>query len=121
MAKAFGAELQVLHVLPVLNYPIRGFGMSAAFPHLVEELRTRANEQLQQILPALAKGIVCTSDLREGSPHEAILAFAKERQADLIVMGTAGHTGLAHALLGSTAERVVRLAICPVLTVRTPA
>ena len=62
-----------------------------------------------------------TSELREGTPHEAILAFAKERQADLIVMGTEGHTGLAHALLGSTAERVVRLAICPVLTVRTPA
>jgi nucleotide-binding universal stress UspA family protein len=45
---------------------------------------------------------------------------ASEESADMIVMGTHGHTGLTHALLGSTAEKVVRLSKCPVLTVRTP-
>jgi nucleotide-binding universal stress UspA family protein len=51
-------------------------------------------------------------------PSEAILAVAREIGADLIVMGTHGHTGLKHALLGSVAERTVRLAPCSVLTVK---
>jgi nucleotide-binding universal stress UspA family protein len=53
-----------------------------------------------------------------GQPAEAIVRTAEERGADLIVMGTHGRTGLSHALLGSVAEKVVRLAPCPVLTVR---
>jgi nucleotide-binding universal stress UspA family protein len=117
MAQAFGAELVLLHVLPEFNYPIRGLGMAGAFPHLLEQLRERARENLQQAQSGLG-GVASTTELREGTPHDVILAVAKERQADLIVMGTEGHTGLTHALLGSTAERVVRLAACPVLTVR---
>lgn len=120
LAKAFGAAVTLLHVLPEMNYPLRGLGVAAAFPQLLAELRTRAHEQLQKALPTFA-GIACTTELREGAPHETILAVAKELGADLIVIGTAGHTGLAHALLGSVAERVVRLSTCPVLTVRTPA
>ena len=57
--------------------------------------------------------------LRDGEAHEQVLACAKEVGADLVVMGTHGHTGLKHAFLGSTAEKVVRLSECPVLTVRT--
>ena len=53
-----------------------------------------------------------------GHPAETIVRIAKERAADLIVMGTHGRTGLQHVLLGSVAEKVVRLAPCPVLTVR---
>jgi nucleotide-binding universal stress UspA family protein len=56
--------------------------------------------------------------LREGTPVEEILNAARETSADLIVMGTHGRTGLPHVLLGSVAERVVRSAQCPVLTVR---
>ena len=59
------------------------------------------------------------SELRDGDAHAQVLACAKANNADLIVMGTQGHTGLKHALLGSTAERIVRLAECPVLTVRS--
>ena len=53
-----------------------------------------------------------------GHPADTIVRFAQERSADLIVMGTHGRTGLQHVLLGSVAEKVVRLAPCPVLTVR---
>jgi nucleotide-binding universal stress UspA family protein len=58
--------------------------------------------------------------VREGDPVNAILGVAKETQSDLIVMGTHGRTGLARLLMGSVAEQVMRKALCPVLTVRTP-
>jgi nucleotide-binding universal stress UspA family protein len=57
-------------------------------------------------------------EIAVGHPADAIVRVAEERAADLIVMGTHGRTGLQHALLGSVAEKVVRLAPCPVLTVR---
>ena len=53
-----------------------------------------------------------------GDPADAIVRMAEELEVDLIVMGTHGRTGLQHVLLGSVAEKVVRLALCPVLTVR---
>lgn len=55
-----------------------------------------------------------------GEPAAEIVAFARERGVDLLVLGTHGRTGLEHALMGSIAERVVRKAHCPVLTVRPP-
>jgi nucleotide-binding universal stress UspA family protein len=55
---------------------------------------------------------------RLGTPYEEIVKVAKEREVDLIVIATYGYTGLKHFLLGSTAERVVRIAPCPVLVVR---
>ena len=58
------------------------------------------------------------AEIAVGSPAETIVRIAEEQGADLIVMGTHGRTGLPHALLGSVAEKVVRLAPCPVLTVR---
>ena len=56
----------------------------------------------------------------EGVPHEEIVALATDERADLIVMGTAGRGGLGRALLGSVADRVRRLAPCPVMLVRQP-
>jgi nucleotide-binding universal stress UspA family protein len=59
-------------------------------------------------------------EAREGTPYHEIIAFANEKDVDLIIMGTHGRGGLAHLLLGSVAEKVVRKAPCPVLTVRDP-
>ncbi len=120
LARAYGAELVLLHVLPQLHYPLRGLGMATAFPHLQEELHTRANERLQAAVVAAGDAGTVRTELRDGDAYEGILGAAHDLGADLIVMGTHGHTGLKHALLGSTAERVVRLAECPVLTVRAP-
>ncbi len=120
MAKAFDAELVLLHVVPVLNYPTRGLAIAGAFPQLEQELHTRAKERLAQVQAGI-QGQTVRHELRDGDPYEQILACARDAKADLIVIGTHGHTGLKHALLGSTAERVVRLAECPVLTVRAKA
>jgi nucleotide-binding universal stress UspA family protein len=73
--------------------------------------------QLRDIMPASFQG-PWDADVVAGPPAETIVRVAYERGADLIVMGTHGRTGLAHVLLGSVAEKVVRLATCPVLTVR---
>lgn len=118
MARTFGAELTLLHVVPEMNYPLRSFGMASAFPHLREELHKRADDELQKEKARIQNAKVNTV-LRDGEAHTLVLECAKSMGADLIVMGTHGHTGIRHALLGSTAEKVVRLSECPVLTVRS--
>lgn len=67
-----------------------------------------------------AEGIVATSEVSRDTPASAIVRAASDRAADLIVIGTHGRTGIAHLILGSVAEHVVRTAPCPVLTVRGP-
>ena len=73
--------------------------------------------QLRDLMPASFQG-TWEVDVAAGPPAETIVHVAHERGADLIVMGTHGRTGLHHILLGSVAEKVVRLATCPVLTVK---
>tara|TARA_R110002073_G_C9318445_1_gene568194 strand:- start:61 stop:513 length:453 start_codon:yes stop_codon:yes gene_type:complete len=123
MAEAFGAELVLLHVIPVMDYPLRSFGMSASFHHIQEELETRAEESLKVRMAELQKALPKLKVrplVAHGEAHVATLECAKKESADMIVLGTHGHTGITHALLGSTAEKVVRLSTCPVTTVRTP-
>ena len=123
LADSFGAELVLLHVIPEMTYPLRSFGMSSSFPHLKEELHERARDALRERIAKMHESLPNVKvrfDLRDGDSHEVVLECAKDEGADMIVMGTHGHTGLTHALLGSTAEKVVRMASCPVLTVRTP-
>jgi len=123
LADSLGAELVLLHVIPEMTYPLRSFGMSSSFPHLKEELHERARDALRDRIAEVHKklpNVKARPELRDGESHEVVLACAKDEKADMIVMGTHGHTGLTHALLGSTAEKVVRMADCPVLTVRTP-
>jgi nucleotide-binding universal stress UspA family protein len=119
LARAYHGKLLLLHVLPQLHYPLRGLGMTA-IPHLQADLHERAKDRLRQLATALGDGFELQLELRDGEPFEQIIAAAREANADIIVMGTHGHRGLKHALVGSTAERVVRLAGCPVLTVRHP-
>lgn len=78
-----------------------------------EEALTHLHDLMPTTFPGTWEAAVVA-----GSPAEAIVHMAQERAVDLIVMGTHGHTGLQHILLGSIAEKVVRLAPCPVLTVR---
>jgi nucleotide-binding universal stress UspA family protein len=65
-----------------------------------------------------SSGIAVTTEVLSGHPASAIVDTAREKKYDLIVMGTHGRTGLAHLFMGSVAEKVTRLAPCPVLTVR---
>lgn len=118
MARAFGAEIILVHVIPEMNYPTRSFGMAVAFPNLREELHQRAQAELDRQRQNLGSDLKSITEVRQGVSHEQILECAKAFHADMIVMGTHGHTGLTHFVLGSTAERVLRMSTCPVLTVR---
>src|SRR5215468_1594767 len=101
-AKLARAELTVVHVVnPVVPYVGDGYVAPQLYDQIVTDLQTRARKQLNQLL-AKARGL-----LVEGVPHDRITRAAKTNRADLIVMGTHGHTGLARMILGSVAARVV--------------
>jgi nucleotide-binding universal stress UspA family protein len=121
LAGRFGATLHALHV--VENFYVTTFGAetyAALVPEMQHELEISARRRLDQALGGSGgpptKPVVMTS----GAPAYAIVDYASEHDIDLIVMGTRGRSGLAHLMMGSVAEKVVRLAPCPVLTIRHP-
>jgi universal stress protein A len=122
-AEKFAAEVHLLHVVQdlALFIPDNVTGVPLVTPP-VDQLLDAARQTLERRLQeaALPPGIKVRLEAREGSPFYEIIQYAKEIDVDLIVMGTHGHTGLVHVLLGSVAEKVVRKAPCPVLTVRDP-
>ena len=122
LAKTFNAEISLVHAYEdpaayVTPVPMSGYvGPSA---ELLLELRKQLETRLEECKNNVAKqGVRVRAELLEGTPYRVVLDWAKEYNADLIVIGTHGHTGLTHALLGSVTERVVRMAECPVLTIR---
>ncbi len=119
LARDYGARLVVLHVLerPVVAYA--GVMTAPPPPPPSAEERRSLQEQLQRVRPA-DPAITVEHVLEEGDPAAAVLAVARERACDLIVMGTHGRTGLRRLLMGSVAEQVLRGAPCPVLTVTSP-
>ena len=119
LAKSCGAEVILLHVLAELSYPMRSLGTVTAFPNLRTELHNRAKEELAEARTKLDPDVSIRTEMRDGEVHEQILDCAKTGDADLIVIGTHGHTGFHHTRLRSIAERVVRTSETPVLTVRT--
>jgi nucleotide-binding universal stress UspA family protein len=121
-AEKFGAELHLLHVVQDLALFIPE-AVTAAPPIAppVEQLTAAVREALDRvIMQHQLKRFGVQSEVREGNPFYEIIRYAKEKDIDLIIMGTHGHTGLIHVLLGSVAEKIVRKAPCPVLTVRHP-
>ena len=126
LAGKFGAEVIVLHVdqplAPVIMSPEMGPAMDVgALNRIAEEQRVLAQRELDKIVQGLRdRGLKARSMLKVGSPFVEILRAATAENADLIVLGTHGRTGLAHVLMGSVAERVVQKSPMPVLTVRHP-
>jgi glycine betaine transporter len=118
LAKTYSAKLVLMHVLPPPAYPLAEVASLPGFPDLLGQLRKRVEADLEALCTCIPAGITFETLLREGVPHEEIVAAARELGCDLLVIATNGRTGWRHALLGSVAERVVRLAHCPVLTVR---
>jgi nucleotide-binding universal stress UspA family protein len=116
-----GAQIVVLHVVEPLYYatPADLYASSANLSALLDEQQRVAKEQLARLAQRLTKRrLRVKAVLQTGLPYQTILDAADELKVDLIVMATHGRTGLSHLLLGSVAERVVRSARCPVLTVR---
>ena len=119
LAEQFGAVIHLVYVVEPTIYPADlGFGQ-VVVPGVEEELRAKGAAELQDLIAEEVAGRVkATSVVLTGKPHQEILREADERKIDLIVVATHGHTGVEHMLFGSTAMRIVRLAKCPVLTVR---
>ena len=114
LAQKVGAKLSLLHVIEVPAYAIE-----VALP--LEELERDARRELAHQFPeADATHVAATRLVELGVPSQRILETATAEQVDLIVMATRGRTSLGHLVMGSVAERVVRLAPCPVLTIRPP-
>lgn len=122
LAGKFGAELHMLHVLQDLVAMVPEPGMAFPMPgDYLKDLREGSERALGELADKIVpEGITAVKEVREGPPFLEVIRYAKENEIDLIVMGTHGRSGLAHALLGSVAEKVVRKAPCPVLTVRDP-
>lgn len=120
LAEKFGAELHLLHVVQDLVAMLPEPGLAYPPPGIyLEDLVASAERGLAELLdPAWAQGKSIVRTARQGVPFLEILLYAKEQEIDLIVIGTHGRSGLAHVLLGSVTEKIVRKASCPVLTVR---
>ena len=119
-AKTFNAELLLVYVVEQTVYPADfGFGQ-AALPSLEKELRERGTRELEKLIHSpLLHNCSTRSIVRTGNPYVEIISTAQEEHVDLIIIATHGHTGVEHLLFGSTAEKVVRKAPCPVLIVRS--
>lgn len=110
LADALGADVHVLSVADVRDRP--------GWTDVRETERERAAHAVDAVADeAVERGISTSTSVREGRPHREIVAAAERRDADLLVLGTHGRTGLRRRLLGSVATSVIQDAPCPVLTV----
>ena len=115
MARAFGGRLLVMHFIAPEIDTADGFSVAPEDDALAAET-ARLADHVRTVLGADPPGYGV--EVKHGSPYLEIVEHAVDRQVDLIVIGARGETALKHALLGSVADKIVRLAPCPVLTVR---
>ncbi len=118
-AKRFDAELHLLHIIDELMTLPDPLGAPVPDSQ-IRDMQHSAETAMQNLLDDdRLKGVnVAAHVIQIGAPFVSILEYARENEIDMIVMGTHGRTGLAHMMIGSTAERIVRKSPCPVLTVR---
>jgi universal stress protein A len=123
VAERFGATVHLLHVIddPFVAGGLTAEAYIAEAPVLRSALLADAQSRLAHRAIPRHPGVQVDSEVLFGHGAKTIAEYAQERGINLIVMGTHGRTGVAHLLIGSVAERVVRIAPCPVLTVRHPA
>jgi nucleotide-binding universal stress UspA family protein len=118
LAHAVGAHITLLHVMQLMPLTV-GEVPPEYFNDYLEAIETEAERQLQASLNRIYQaGLQADSVIAQGIPFQTIIDMAGEKKADLIILGTHGRTGLPHVLIGSVAEKVVRLAPCPVLVAR---
>ena len=125
LARHFGSFLDVIHVIPPVPvhspYPDPPVAVSFDVPLYQQELAVYSEKVLKDVVGKKVSAEIGTlATVLTGDPAQEILAFAAKENAGLIVIATHGQTGWRHLLSGSVAEKVVRLATCPVLTIRAP-
>jgi nucleotide-binding universal stress UspA family protein len=122
LARQNRAALRVVHARPPLALAGGGdfaFVPPGTYETIDRQARRHAQKRLAAIVDRARKaGVRTTAFLLDGAPHEQVPRAARRMRADLIVIGTHGRTGVTKVILGSVADRLVRLAPCPVLTVR---
>ena len=120
-AKSFNAEIILIYVVEPVIYP-PDFSMGQiAMPSINTEWDDRAKDELQKLAKYEITGVTSVKTIiKTGKPFVEIIETAKEENVDLIIIASHGHSGVEHILFGSTAEKVVRKAPCPVLTLREP-
>ena len=119
LARQFDASLHLVYVVEPTIYPADlGFGQ-VVLPGVEEELRQKGADELRELIrEEIGARVKATYAVKTGTPSQEILGEAEEKRVNMIVIATHGHSGLEHVLFGSTAERIVRKAQCPVLTIR---
>jgi nucleotide-binding universal stress UspA family protein len=117
-AEQFKSSIDLLYVVEPTVYPADFSFGQVGFPSVEDELRQRGAEELQSLSAReIGKRVQSRCSVRTGKAFNEIDEYAREEEIDLIIIATRGHSGMEHVLFGSTAEKVVRYAPCPVLVV----
>lgn len=120
-AKSFSAELYLVYVIEPMVYPADLSMGQMVIPQSEVNLSEKANNELAELATnAIGESLKYNILIKTGKPFMEVIETASEVDADLIIIATHGHTGVEHLLFGSTSEKVVRKAPCPVLTLREP-
>ena len=115
-AEQFGSELELVNVVTPVIYA-EGMVLPAAMENLDQQTEEHAKKELDKMADEAPKVNVRTAVLT-GNPYDEIVTHARKQKTDLLLITTHGRTGLQHFLLGSTAEKILRHAPCPVMVVR---
>ncbi|GFK95249.1 TRAP-T-associated universal stress protein TeaD [Fundidesulfovibrio magnetotacticus] len=118
LARCTGAKLICVYVAPSLSQYVGFHVPPSSIEAFVGEIVSGADSSMQAYLDAHFKGADATGKVLVGYPAEEILNMAEDEDADLIIMGTHGRTGIDRILFGSVAEKIVKSSKCPVLTIR---
>lgn len=119
IAQQLGAEVHLLHAYPVPSIPSPAGGDFSPQQLTAQLAESAETEMRREVREWNKRQISVVPHVAAGPPADVIVETAKEIGADMIVVGTHGRTGLAHLLIGSVAERVIRTATVPVVTIRT--
>jgi nucleotide-binding universal stress UspA family protein len=119
MAKGGDTELLIAHAFQPPNVAQAQAAAGGVYEEWIRNLRDQTEERLEPLVERAAKeGVKAEKLVLSGTAYEAITEAAKEKEADLVIMGTHGRKGVSKFFLGSVASRVISTAHCPVLTVR---
>ena len=120
-AQQFNSEIDLVYVIEPIIYPADLSMGQLVIPQTNLDFQEKAEEELKELAQSEIGDLLNYNIfVRTGKPFMEIIEAAKEIDADLIIIATHGHTGVEHLLFGSTSEKVVRKAPCPVLTLREP-
>ncbi len=119
-AGIFNSKIFLIYVVEPMIYPADFSMGQVAIPSSDVDMHSRAEEELKKLSAEFSNNLAVEIIIKTGKPFVEINETAAEKDIDLIIIATHGHTGVEHLLFGSTAEKVVRKAPCPVLTLREP-